>query len=47
MSESIDRERRGFVLQFVVEKEFICGLLNRLPLLFAGFPFDNLAVALF
>jgi hypothetical protein len=29
------------VFQFVIEKEFICGLLDRFPPLFAGFPFDD------
>lgn len=42
----IGPERRGFVFQFVIEKEFICCLLDRFPLLFAGFLFDDLAVAL-
>jgi len=46
VSEGVDRERRRFVFHFVIEKEFICGLLDRFPSLFAGFPFDDLAVTL-
>jgi hypothetical protein len=46
VSEGVDRERRGFVFQFVIEEEFICCLLDRFPPLFAGFTFDDLAVAL-
>ncbi len=43
VSEGVDRERRGFVFCFVIEKKFICCLLDRFPLLFAGFLFDDLA----
>src|SRR5258708_5604773 len=43
----IDRERRGFVFRFVIDKEFICCFLDSFPLLFAGFLFDDLAVAFF
>jgi hypothetical protein len=46
VSEGVFRERRGFVFQCVVDKEFICCLLDRFPPLLAGFLFDDLAVAL-
>jgi hypothetical protein len=45
MSEGVFRERRVFVFQLVVEKKFSY-LLERFPLLFAGFVFEDLAVAL-
>jgi hypothetical protein len=46
VSESVDRERGRFVLHLVFEKELVRRLLDRLPALFAGFLFDDLAVAL-
>jgi hypothetical protein len=44
--EGVDRERGRFVLGLVFDKELVCRLLDRLPPLFAGFLFDDLAVAL-
>ena len=46
MAESVGRERGRFVLGRVLDKELVCRLLDRFPPLFAGFLFDDLAVAL-
>ena len=46
MPEGVLRERRRLVFRSVIVEEFIRRLLDRLPLLFAGFLFDDLAVAL-
>ena len=44
--ESVGGERGRQVLGLVFDEELVCSLLDRLPPLFAGFLFENLAVAL-
>jgi hypothetical protein len=44
MPEGVLRERRRLVFGSVVLEEIMCGLLDRFPLLLAGFLFDDLAV---
>ena len=46
MAEGINRVCRGLVFRFVIEKKFVRRFPDRFPLLFAGFLFDDLAVAL-
>ena len=45
MPESILRKRRRLVLGSIIREKFICGLPDSFTLLFAGFLFDDLAIA--